>query len=183
MIPTLNAAWLLHVPFSMKTDENAMVKKGKSKRAPLILELDNMHFSLFCLDSASNKCITSRNQTNPEKIRVRFFAIRYSSYLSQWSIGAFALEIFFLLLSRFHHRLFLCSLLPLLLLLLSFSCILRCFSVYYLTSEVHTDPITRSARCVCSFALVPPFYDDKKKRQRLVCVKGAMQVRATLKTE
>lgn len=122
-----------------------------------------MHFSLFCLDSASNKCITSRNQTNPEKIRVRFFAIRHSSYL-----GAFALEIFFLLLSRFHHRLFLCSLLPLLLLLLSFSCILRCFSVYYLTSEVHTDPITRSARCVCSFALVPPFYDDKKTAEACV---------------
>lgn len=29
----------------------------------------------------------------------------------------------------------------------------RC-CVYYLTSEVHADPITRSACCVCSFALV-----------------------------
>lgn len=51
---------------------------------------------------------------------------------------------------------------------LFFSSILRCFSVYYLTSEVHTDPITRSARCVCSFALVPPFYDDKKTAETCV---------------
>lgn len=42
----------------------------------------------------------------------------------------------------------------------------RCFNVYYLTSEVHMDPITRSARCVCSFALIRPFFYNERRRKK-----------------
>lgn len=48
--------------------------------------------------------------------------------------------------------------------------------VYYLTSKVHADPITRSARCVCSFALAPSFLfyfiiRPKKNTLALVCLR------------